>query len=163
MLGPDTGWVRRNGAARANCNWLSATRDRQLRLYEIGEPPRPSAHAILHRQALKDALPEVRRYVSQRRSTRSTRRSSRILSALRAKRPTTTTRALRRSWPWTRRLPERWPAWLVEVGFFERRGHLQHPTYWAPFIYRPALKLIQGSADGVAPVPGEEDSSALGH
>jgi hypothetical protein len=40
---------------------------------------------------------------------------------------------------------------LVAVGFFERRGDRQRPTYWVPFMYRPALRLVQGSADGVAP------------
>lgn len=36
---------------------------------------------------------------------------------------------------------------LVDAGFFERRGHREKPVYWTPFLYRPALKLVQGSAD----------------
>lgn len=35
---------------------------------------------------------------------------------------------------------------LTEVGFFEKRGTNQDPTYWTPFLYRPALNLSQGSA-----------------
>jgi hypothetical protein len=35
---------------------------------------------------------------------------------------------------------------LVEAGFFEERGVKSNPSYWVPFLYRPALRLIQGSA-----------------
>jgi hypothetical protein len=31
---------------------------------------------------------------------------------------------------------------LVEVGFFEERGTKQAPRFWIPFLYRPALDLI---------------------
>jgi hypothetical protein len=36
---------------------------------------------------------------------------------------------------------------LAEIGFFEKRGEQAHPTYWVPFLYRPALQLVQGSAE----------------
>lgn len=42
---------------------------------------------------------------------------------------------------------------LVDVGFFQRRGPKDQPMYWVPFLYRPALALIQGSADAVYPRP----------
>jgi hypothetical protein len=35
---------------------------------------------------------------------------------------------------------------LVEVGFFEKRGTKQSPSYWVPFLYRDALSLVQGEA-----------------
>ncbi|NYD42647.1 hypothetical protein [Nocardioides panaciterrulae] len=35
---------------------------------------------------------------------------------------------------------------LVVIGFFEPR----FGDYWVPFVYRPALELVQGSAEGVA-------------
>ena len=47
---------------------------------------------------------------------------------------------------------------LVDVGFFERRGDRVNPTYWVPFMYRPALKLVQGSADGVSPLADDDQS-----
>lgn len=46
---------------------------------------------------------------------------------------------------------------LVDVGFFEQRGQAQNHTYWVPFLYRPALGLIQGSAEGVADKVHEDD------
>ncbi|MCJ2069564.1 hypothetical protein MKK75_12315 [Methylobacterium sp. J-030] len=36
---------------------------------------------------------------------------------------------------------------LVELGFFERRGTNQEPTFWIPFLYRDALNSVQGKAD----------------
>jgi 3-methyladenine DNA glycosylase Tag len=36
---------------------------------------------------------------------------------------------------------------LVEVGFFERRGTVNKPDYWVPFLYRVALDMIRGAAD----------------
>jgi hypothetical protein len=48
---------------------------------------------------------------------------------------------------------------LVDVGFFEKRGTREQPVYWVPFIYRPALKLVQGSAD--KEVFGVQDAEEL--
>jgi hypothetical protein len=38
---------------------------------------------------------------------------------------------------------------LVDVGFFEQRGPVSERTYWVPFLYRPALEMVQGAADGL--------------
>lgn len=36
---------------------------------------------------------------------------------------------------------------LTEIGFFEKMGEKDSPIYKVPFLYRPALDLVQGSAD----------------
>lgn len=36
---------------------------------------------------------------------------------------------------------------LVQIGFFQRRGSRDDPTFWVPFLYRDALEMIQGLAD----------------
>jgi hypothetical protein len=36
---------------------------------------------------------------------------------------------------------------LVEIGFFQRRGSRESPTFWVPFLYRDALDMIQGKAE----------------
>jgi hypothetical protein len=36
---------------------------------------------------------------------------------------------------------------LVEIGFFQRRGLRDDPTFWLPFLYRDALEMIQGKAE----------------
>src|SRR6266849_875913 len=42
---------------------------------------------------------------------------------------------------------------LVDIGFFERRGTKEDPNYWVPFLYRPALNMIQGTAESEAEEP----------
>jgi hypothetical protein len=36
---------------------------------------------------------------------------------------------------------------LVDLGFFEARGSKAEPTFWVPFLYRDALRLVQGRAE----------------
>ncbi len=36
---------------------------------------------------------------------------------------------------------------LVRVGFFQERGGRDNWTYWVPFLYRDALKMVQGTAE----------------
>lgn len=36
---------------------------------------------------------------------------------------------------------------LLEIGFFEKRGNKEAPTFWIPFLYRPALNIVQGTED----------------
>ncbi len=38
---------------------------------------------------------------------------------------------------------------LVELGFFERRGTREEPTFWVPFLYRDALHMVQGKAGDI--------------
>jgi hypothetical protein len=45
---------------------------------------------------------------------------------------------------------------LKEIGFFERRGSRDKPTYWVPFLYRDALEMIQGRAESNEMTPEEE-------
>ena len=44
------------------------------------------------------------------------------------------------------------------IGFFEQRGDKVSPAYWVPFLYQPALELVQGSADpGLADPDDDSD------
>jgi len=36
---------------------------------------------------------------------------------------------------------------LTEIGFFQRRGSKEQPLFWIPFLYRDALRLVQGQAE----------------
>jgi hypothetical protein len=36
---------------------------------------------------------------------------------------------------------------LVDVGFFERRGARDLPTFWVPFLYRDGADMVQGAAE----------------
>ena len=36
---------------------------------------------------------------------------------------------------------------LAEIGFFQKKGPKEDPEYWVPFLYRPALEMVQGAAE----------------
>ena len=36
---------------------------------------------------------------------------------------------------------------LVEIDFFQSGGTKEDPRSWFPFLYRDALKMVQGAAD----------------
>jgi hypothetical protein len=146
-------------APRELIHLMSAARDKQLRRHEIGEPP-PSGENVFDRQAFRDAVPEV----SEVRLTKT------IYAEYPAMRPyiealegqkthhnvASLTAALGESDQQKgRAIADR----LVEIGFFERRGDRLNPTYWVPFLYRPALRMVQGSADGVTEQSDEDDAT----
>lgn len=143
-------------APRELIHLMSAARDKQLRRYEIGEQP-PAGDNVFDRQALRDAVPEV----SEGRLTKTiyaeypALRS--YLERLEGLKTHHNVMSLAIAWnevdhAVVRGIADR----LVEVGFFERRGDRQDPTYWVPFMYRPALRMIQGSADGVGASPDDD-------
>lgn len=128
---------------------LSAARDHQLRRYEIGEQS-PASEAIIDRQALKDALPEVS-------ETRLVRTLYAEYPGLRAKvellegqKTHHNDASLAALWNVSELQARQIADRLVEIGFFERRGDRQRPTYWVPYMFRPALKLVQGSVEGIS-------------
>jgi hypothetical protein len=142
-------------APRELIHLLSLARDRQLRRYEIGEPA-PAEEAIFDRQALKDSLPEV----SEVRLTKTLYAEypglRSYIERLEGQKTHQNDSSLATIWgvplDEARATADR----LVEVGLFERRGDRQSPTYWMPFMYRQALKMVQGSAEGVAPTVEDE-------
>jgi hypothetical protein len=142
-------------APRELIHLLSVTRDEQLRRYEIGEQS-PSGEAIFDRQALKDALPEVSTVRLTKTIYAEYPALKDYLDRLEGQKTNHNDASLAGIWgisiSETREIANR----LVEIGFFERRGERSNPTYWIPFIYRPALKLVQGSAEGVVGAPEDE-------
>ena len=144
-------------APRELIHLLSVTREEQLRRCEIGEHP-PADEAIFDRQALKDALPEV----SKTRLTKTLYAEHPVLKdyleRLEGQKTHQNDTSLAAIWDVDGKKVRSVATKLVDVGFFERRGDRISPTYWVPFIYRPALKLVQGSADGVTTITEDEQA-----
>jgi hypothetical protein len=46
---------------------------------------------------------------------------------------------------------------LVGLGFFEERGTREDPTFWVPFLYRDALRMVQGRAGEVDKAGDDEE------
>jgi hypothetical protein len=145
----------KTNAPRELIHLLSEAREVQMRKLELGEPPPPDPF-LFERTAVKEALPEV----SEVRLTKTLYAEygeyRRYIELLEEQKTNQTTRSLSRIWSVSQDKAQEIASRLVEIGFFEKRGE----SYWVPFLYRPALKLVQGSADagnGVEPVVPDEE------
>jgi hypothetical protein len=132
-------------APRELIHLVSSLRESQLKRYEIGHGSPPDEQ-LVDRAAFKDAL----RAVSD----------TRLNSVLYAEYPAIKLHIERLEGEKTQQTPETLAAiWgvdldearriadqLSDVGFFERRGEMQAPAYWVPFLYRDSLSMVQGEA-----------------
>lgn len=145
-------------APRELIHLLSALRDEQLRMLEVGHDE-PSGEQLFDRAAFKAALPDVSR----------TRLEQTLFAEYPALRPYVERLERRKSQQSIQTLGEIWECetdearliadQLVEVGFFERRQALGQTAYWVPFLYRDALGLVQGT-EGAGEHVSEEDEES---
>jgi hypothetical protein len=132
-------------APRELIHLLTEARDAQVSMGERGEEE-PPLQELFSRQAFREALypvsqvrleqtiyaefPEVKDYIL-RLEQEKTEQSLVTLAAI---------------WNADADQARSIASRLVEIGFFEQRGDKRDPSFWVPFLYRPALQLVQGSA-----------------
>lgn len=147
-------------APRELIHLLNQARTVQIKRLEQGHPAPPGEH-LFSGGSLREGLPEV----SDARLTRTLYAEfpdvRPWLEALRGAKTQHNVASVQAAWGVDEALAEERADRLVEVGFFERRGPLGAPLYWVPFLYRPALALVQGSAEGVAAPTSDEDDDDL--
>ncbi|MDP8928444.1 MAG: hypothetical protein M3O70_07675 [Actinomycetota bacterium] len=132
-------------APREVIHLLTEARDAQLVMLERGEDDPPGTE-LLSRQALREALAPVSRVrLEQTIYAEYPELKERIL-ALEQEKTEHTLDTLAQIWTITTEETRLIAARLVEVGFFEPRGNKSDPRFWVPFLYRPALNMVQGSA-----------------
>lgn len=149
-----------NTAPRELIHLLSALRDEQLRMLEVGHGE-PAGEQLFDRAAFKAALPEVSRV----------RLEQTLLAEYPALRPYVERLERRKSQQSIETLAEIWECdreqartiadQLVEVGFFERRQALGETAYWIPFLYRDALGLVQGAEGAGDQSPAEDEDASI--
>ncbi|QQT68025.1 hypothetical protein I6I57_09485 [Brevibacterium casei] len=143
-------------APRELIHLFTVVRDRQLDRISTGQAAIPE-EVYFESQAFRDAHPEVS----------ETRLQSTIypeypwlrdwLEALRGQRTLQDVESLGAIWNTPRKKTEERVSRLVDVGFFEPRGSILERTYWVPFIYRPALEMVQGAAWGLGERSADSD------
>ena len=69
------------------------------------------------------------------------------LIALEGAKPTQSVESLAVIWQVDAETAQGIASHLVDAGFFESRGSRSEPDFWVPFLYRPALNMVQGTAD----------------
>lgn len=124
---------------------LTALREEQLNKLERGEPP-PDGDALFDKAAVKDALKPVSQARLDQTLLAENPQLVQYIRALEGEKTQQTVSTLSRIWSVDDQQAERWAWHLVEVGFFKNRGTKDVPQFWVPFLYRPALNLVQGSA-----------------
>ena len=133
-------------APRELIHLLSAARDEQLRLLEMGAAE-PGGETLFSASALKAALPVVStvRYGQTLCAEHPGLMS--LMEALEGEKTQQSAASLAKIWRKTE--PDALAAAekLSEIGFFEKRGTKEQPVFWVPFMYRDALHLVQGTAD----------------
>ncbi|MFI8398720.1 P-loop ATPase, Sll1717 family [Streptomyces sp. NPDC085463] len=135
-------------APRELIHLLSETRDVQMKWLEIGETE-PEGEPLFQRTALKEALPAV----SDVRLTKTLYAEyphlRNYLEMLEGQKTNHSVQSLATIWNVSQEKAKEVALRLVDVGFFEKRGTFIEPEFWVPFLYRPALGLVQGTAEGV--------------
>lgn len=135
-------------APRELIHLLNCTRDVQMRRLEVAISDFDQEDKRLFaRAALKEALPLVSQVRLEQTLYAEYPSLKERLEQLRSGKTQQSINSLAAIWRISREAAESLAHELVEVGFFEQRGTHDDPQYKVPFLYRDALKLVQGSAD----------------
>lgn len=142
-------------APRELIHLLSETRDVQMKWLEIGEAE-PEGEPLFQRAALKEALPAV----SDVRLTKTLYAEyphlRNYLEMLEGQKTNHSVQSLATIWNEPEEKAKEVALRLADIGFFEKRGTFIEPEFWVPFLYRPALNLVQGTAEGVTAEVNDE-------
>lgn len=139
---------RKVAAPRELIHLFTTVRDRQLARLDTGEATIPDS-IYFEAQAFRDAQPEVSETRLQKTIYPEYPWLKDWLEALRGQRTLQDVVSLESLWGTDRTETEERVRRLVDVGFFEQRGPVAERTYWVPFLYRPALEMVQGTADSL--------------
>jgi len=132
-------------APRELIHLLLETRAEQLKLYELGNAE-PDENRLFSNSAVRFALPAVSRARYELTLCAENPSLKPYLEKLEREKAQQSVATLESLWKCTTQKATEIAEKLVEAGFFERRGTKDAPAYWAPFLYRDALHLVQGAA-----------------
>ena len=124
---------------------LAVSRDEQIRRLELGQK-KPPQETLFENMSIKKALTIVSKVKIEQTLYAEYPNLKHFIVKLENEHSEQNIETLRKLWNLntveTLEISER----LVEVGFFLKKGSKSKPSYWIPFVYRSALKLIQGSS-----------------
>jgi hypothetical protein len=134
-------------APREMIHLLNSLRETQVRRLEIGASEL-GGDQLFARAAFKDALVDVSKARLEQTLYAEYPNYRDRLEELRGGRTSHTARSLSQVWNVEAGEAASTANGLSEIGFFEKRGSKDEPEYWVPFLYRDALDMIQGTAEG---------------
>lgn len=130
-------------APRELIHLLMQARVVQIKYLATGQPD-PDGELLFDRQAVRGALPEVSKVRLEQTIYAEYPNVRDRLQALSGQKTLQTLDTLASIWEIPQDQAAGIASQLVEIGFFEQRGSRARPEYDVPFLYRPALSLIQG-------------------
>lgn len=132
-------------APRELIHLFSETKNQQLQKMSTGED-QPEGENLVSAAAIKDALPEVSRVRFEQTLLAEYPEFTAVLRRLEGKHTQQSPETLARLWEVDEDQARATANKLAEIGFFFKEG-TDNPQFWVPFLYRPALKMVQGTAD----------------
>jgi hypothetical protein len=134
-------------APRELIHLLNAATELQLQQLEIGEVELPG-ETLYSKAIFKEALKPVSKVRLEQTLYAEYPSLKQIIQQLERQKATQSLQSLQELWGLDESGTRKAAARLEEVGFFETRGTREAPEYWIPLLYRDALKLVQGKAEG---------------
>lgn len=143
-----------SAAPRELIHFMNELRDIQIGRLERGVSA-PADRALFDQAAFKEALPAISKVRLEQTIYAEFPVLRDKIESLRDQKATQNSSSLAIIWQLSQQEAVKTAEALVELGFFERIGPVNQRVWRVPFLYRPALNLIQGSADwvGVGPPP----------
>ena len=145
ILGRTTDGTGQN-APRELIHFLNVTRNEEIRRLELGSLETES-QSLFSRTAIKNALPEVSKVRLEQTLYAEYPDLRSLVMKLEREKTLQKPASLATLWQVGEIRAIALAEQLVEVGFFQRRGSKEAPEYWVPFLYRPALSMVQGAAE----------------
>jgi hypothetical protein len=142
-------------APREVIHLLNTIREEEVKRIERGEPA-PLENRLFDRSVLKAALPAVSEARLVQTLYAEYPEFVELLPKLKGEKTEQTVPNLAVIWRLSPEAALTQAEGLVEIGFFQRRGSREHPTFWVPFLYRDALKMVQGKAGDPAAIAADE-------
>jgi hypothetical protein len=130
-------------APREVIHLLNSLRDQEIARLEQGFP---AAETIFDRSVFKEALPTVSEGRLVQNLFAEYPECKDWILKLKGEKTEQTLESLNQIWNVTT-VTTRRAETPVQIGFFQRRGSRDDPTFWVPFLYRDALDMVQGLAD----------------
>lgn len=134
-------------APRELIHLLTTSRDVQVKKLEIGKDL-PAGENLIGRSALKDGMFTVSKVRLEQTLFAEYPHLQSLAEKLQGLKSEQTLESLSQLWQLDAEQTATYASALTDAGFFDRRGEKQKMTFWVPFLYRPALNLLQGKVNG---------------
>ncbi|RHX77460.1 P-loop ATPase, Sll1717 family [Leptospira yasudae] len=136
----------RNPAPREIIHLLTEARNEQVKSIESGGRL-PTKTKLLDSFTFRNALPKVSKVRTEQSLYSEFPRLKSYIVKLENEKTEQSIGSLSKIWQCTKQDAIKCAEELISIGFFERRGAKDAPLYWIPFVFRSALRLVQGKSE----------------